>query len=83
MNVGRIVYHIRFEAYDSRRWCTPPSPLEGGGEPSVGQKNIGNTGRRRKLLQGAEADLHCDTVVQFCGAPPPPLRGGLAQGLGI
>ena len=32
----------------------------------------------KKILQGAEADLHCDTVVQICGAIPPsgeePLR---------
>ena len=29
----------------------------------------------KKILQGAkgaEADLHCDTVVQICGVPPPP-----------
>ena len=31
-----------------------------------------------KILRakGAEADLHCDTMVQFCGAIPPPPRGG-------
>ena len=29
----------------------------------------------KKILQGAEADLHCDTIVQICGAIPPPLGG--------
>ena len=58
----------------------PPPP---GGEPSLGPKSTENTRRQRrqrKCLQGAtgaEADLHCDTMVQFCGAPPPPpQRGG-------
>ena len=54
----------------------PPPP---GGEPSLGPKSIGNTKRQRDFLQdakGAEADLHCDTMVQFCGAIPPPLFGG-------
>ena len=50
---------------------------------------MGNTRRRRrqrKFLQGDNADLHCDTMVQICGAvpphfvtatpPPPPPRGG-------
>ena len=29
-------------------------------------------------MPGAEADFHCDTMVQICGAvsPPPPPRGG-------
>ena len=60
-----------------------PPPLGGdGGEWSLGPERILNTRRRRrqrKFLQGAkgaEAELHCDTVVQFCGAtPPPPPKG--------
>ena len=34
------------------------------------------TRRQRKFLQGAKADLHCDTMVQICGATPPPPMGG-------
>ena len=52
----------------------PPPPHE----PSLGPKGIGNTRcrrRQRKFLQGADADLHCDTMVQFWGAIPPPSGG--------
>ena len=55
---------------------TPPPPK--GGNRHLGPESIGNTRRqrrRRKFLQGAEADLHCDTMVQICGAPPPPQGG--------
>ena len=41
-----------------------------GSERSLGAKSIENTGhrrRQRKFLQGAKADLHCDTMVQLCG----------------
>ena len=59
----------------------PPPPLQS--PPSRGPESIGNSGRQRrqgKSLQGAKgdegADLHCDTMEQFCGAmPPPPPRG--------
>ena len=56
-----------------------PCPSPPGGGPSLSPKSIENTRcqrRQRKFLQGAEADLHCDTMVQFCGATPPPPRGG-------
>ena len=60
------------------RPCNPPPPP--GGERSLGPESIGNIRRRRKFLQGAEADLHCDAMVQIRGAipplhdgPPPPL----------
>ena len=56
--------------------CNSP-PL--GGEPSPGPKSIENLRRRRhrrKFLQGTKADLHCDTLVPFCGATPPPPMGG-------
>ena len=57
--------------------CNPPPP---GGERSRGPKSIENIyfrhrRRQRKFLQGAEADLNCATMVQFCVTPPPP-RGG-------
>ena len=56
-----------------------PPPLQGGNH-HFGPESIGNTRRQRKFLQGTEADLHCDTMVQICGAAPPPplaaLRGG-------
>ena len=62
---------------------TPPPPLQSpplaGGGLSFGPKSLENTGhqrRQRKILQGAEADLHSDTMVQFCGAIPPPPVGG-------
>jgi hypothetical protein len=57
----------------------PPlkSPRPQGGNRHLGPESIGNTRRRRrqsKFLQGAEADLHCDTMVHICGEPPlPPL----------
>ena len=57
------------------------TPPRGGGGRHLGPESIGSTRRRRpqrKLLQGAEgaeADLHCDTMVQICGAVPP-TRGG-------
>ena len=57
--------------------CNPPPP--GGGERSLGPKSTESTRcqrRHRNVLQGAEADLHCDTMVQFCGAIPPSPRGG-------
>ena len=57
----------------------PPPP---GGEWSVGPKSIEDTRRQRKFLQGAEraeADLHCDAMVQFCGAIPPPPQGNGAE----
>ena len=57
---------------------TPPPPR---GEQSLGPESIENTRRQRhqrKFLQGAEADLHCDPMVQFCGAIPPP--GGAGGG---
>ena len=62
-------------------WCPPPPPPLGnppppGGHPSHGPKSIENIRRQRKFLPGAEADLHCDTMVQICGAPPPPPPGG-------
>ena len=59
----------------------PPPPLQSpppGGEPSLGPKSIENTRNtrhqrcQRKFVQGAEADLHCGTMVQFCVAIPPP-----------
>ena len=60
--------------------ATPPPtaiPPPSRGEGSLGPKSIGNNTKRqrrqRKFLQGAagaEADLHCDTIVQFCGAIP-------------
>ena len=55
----------------------PPPPPKGGNR-HLGPESIGNTRRRRrqrKFLQGAEADLHCDTMVQICGAVPPPPQG--------
>ena len=54
----------------------PPPP---GGNRHLRPESIGHNRRRRrqrKLLQGAEADLQCDTMVQICGAPPPPWGGG-------
>ena len=61
---------------DCRHVPYPPPPW---GEGSLGPESIENTRRRRNFLQGAgraEADLHCDTIVQFCGAiPPPPVAG--------
>ena len=58
--------------------CISPPPL--GGERSLGPNSIENTSRcqrrQRKFLQGAEGDSHCDTMVQFCGATPPPLQWG-------
>ena len=69
--------------------CTPPPlvippplqfPRPLWGERSLGPKSIENARRQRhqrKFLQGAdgaEVDLHCDTMVQFCGATPPPPR---------
>ena len=48
-------------------------------ERSLGPESIGNTRRQRrqrKFLQSAKADLHCDTMVQICGAVPPPPQGG-------
>ena len=73
--------------YGRRVWLrgTPSleiSPPWGGGNHHLGPASIGNTRRRRcqrKLLQGAEPDLHCHTMVQICGAVPPrppSLRGG-------
>ena len=56
---------------------SPPPPQ--GGNHHLGPESIENTRRQRKFLQGAEgteADLHCDTMVQICGAPPPPHQGG-------
>ena len=59
----------------------PPPPLAippPERERSLGPKSIENTRCQRKFLQGAErteADLHCDTMVQFGGATPPPPRG--------
>ena len=57
---------------------TPPPlkslpPPGGGWNRHLGPESIGNTRRQRrqrKFLQGAKADLHCDTMVQFCGAGP-------------
>ena len=71
----------------SIKYVFPPPPLcnlppPPGGELSLGPKSIENTRRRRrqgKFLQGAEgpeADLHFYTIVQICGAIPPPPRGG-------
>ena len=69
--------------------CPPPPPQ--GGNHHLGPESIGNTRRQRRqreFLQGAKADLHCDTMVQICGAvappgggtvtlcPPPPPQGG-------
>ena len=36
----------------------------------------------KKFLQGAEADSHCDAMVQFCGAIPPPPVGGNRHDIG-
>ena len=57
---------------------TPP-PLKStpppGGEPSPWPRKHTKY-QPPKFLQGAEADLHCDTMVQICGAVSPPPRGG-------
>ena len=56
-----------------------PPPPRGGGGVTWPKKHRKYEARNapKKFLQGAEADLHCDIMVQFCGAtPPPPLRGG-------
>ena len=58
---------------------TPPPPLLAiphplGGGTVIWPKSIENTRRRRR--QRKMADSHCDTMVQFCGATPPPPRGG-------
>ena len=56
---------------------TPPPLLKSPPPCHLGPESIGNTRRQRhqrKILQGAkgaEADLHCDTMVQICGAVPP------------
>ena len=70
--------------------CNPPTlaiPIPPGGEPSLGPKSIENTRRQRRQrnsLQGAEADLHCETMVQFCGAiPPPPAKGVYASPVSV
>ena len=71
---------VRLRCLKVRSRALPPP--QGGGERSLGPKSIENTRRRRrqrKILQGAEraeADLHCDTTVQFCGAIPPHPRVG-------
>ena len=52
--------------------CLVPTPPPPGGERSLGPKSIENTRCQRKFLQGAEADLHCDTMVLWCNTPPPP-----------
>ena len=45
--------------------------------PREAHTNTRRQRRQRKFFQGAEADLHCDTMVHFRGAiPPPPPRGG-------
>ena len=70
--------HDRCAAVLTPPVISPPlqsSPPPGGGGQSLGPKSIENTKhqrRRRKFLQGAEANLHCDTTVQICGATPPP-----------
>ena len=49
--------------------------MPGARRAKVPSKSIEHTRCRRhqrKILQGTEADLHYDTMVQFCGAPPPP-----------
>ena len=57
--------------------CKSPPP---GGWGGNGHLEITRRRRRqRKFFQGAEraeVDLHCDTMVQFCGATPPPPTGG-------
>ena len=61
--------------------CNPPPP---GGGQSLCPKSIGNTRRQRKFLQGTEADLHCDIMVQPCGAIPHlPARGGDRHDIGV
>ena len=53
----------------------PPPPL-GGGTVTLAQKASEILG-----TEGAKADLHCDTMVQICGAPPPPQPPGEEQSL--
>ena len=52
---------------------SPPPPWWGNSH--LGPKSTENARRQRKFLQGAETDLRCDTMVQFCGAIPPSPRG--------
>ena len=66
----------------------PPPPLRG--DRHLGPESIGNTRRPRRqrgFLQGAEADLHCDTMVQICGAEQslcdrPDKRGDISRWAG-
>ena len=57
---------------------TPPPPALVITPPPLGGGSVPWPRKHRKYyapkacLQGAEADVHCDTVVQFCGATPPP-----------
>ena len=60
----------------------PPPPWRG---TVTWPKSIENTRRQRRqreFLQGAEADLHCDTTVQFCGVIPVPPQGGDGHDIG-
>ena len=63
----------------------PPPPLKSpppwGGTVTLAQKAqeiLGAEGAKEFLqgTEGAKANLHCDTMVQFGGAPPPPPKGG-------
>ena len=58
----------------------PPPPRALGGKGLLAQiiESTKRQRRQRKSLQGtegAESDLHCDTMVQFCGVIPPPPGG--------
>ena len=54
----------------------PPVIPPPGGERPLGPKSIEIIKRQRRQRKILQADLHCDTVLQFCGALPSPLPGG-------
>ena len=71
-NTGQVILSLRQPLPLLLLVPSPPlqSPPTPGGERSLGPKSIENTRRQRhqrQFLQGAEADLHFDTM------PPPPL----------
>ena len=80
VNVGRIVYHIRFEAYGSGRWW------RGGGTVSWPKKHRKYWApKKENCYKAPKAPKLIYTVMLRYSfvRPPPPEGGGLAQGLGI